>query len=40
LIFLSPVFAFLLGVLFWLIDAILFWFGLKSFRRSELLARL
>jgi ABC-type Na+ efflux pump permease subunit len=40
LVFLSPAFALGLGALLWLLDAGLFWFGRRSFKREDLLARL
>lgn len=36
----SLVLVLLLGLLFWLIDAVLLWFGRRTFRRSELIARM
>jgi ABC-2 type transport system permease protein len=30
----------LVGLLFWIIDAVLLWYGIKSFRRGELIARI
>ena len=39
-IFLSPLFALILGLVVWLIDAGLLWLGRAAFRREDLLARL
>jgi len=39
-LYLSPGFAFVLGLGAWLVDAALIWFGAKSFRRENLLAQL
>ena len=39
-VFLSPGFALVLGLVVWLIDAALLWFGRSVFRREELLAKL
>ena len=36
----SLVLVLLLGLLFWLIDAVLLWFGRRTFRRSKLIARM
>ncbi|MBN1260341.1 MAG: ABC transporter permease subunit [Anaerolineae bacterium] len=38
--YLSVGFVFLLGVLFWIIDAVLLWFGIRTFQRDEIIARL
>lgn len=38
--FLGPAITFVLGAVVWLLDAGLLWFGVKTFRREELLARL
>jgi ABC-type Na+ efflux pump permease subunit len=40
LIFFSPAFVFAVGLVLWLIDFGLLWFGARSFARSKLLARL
>jgi ABC-2 type transport system permease protein len=39
-VFLSLGFVFGLGLIVWLVDALLLWYGRRSFRREELLARL
>jgi ABC-type Na+ efflux pump permease subunit len=39
-IFLGPAITFVLGAVIWVLDAGLIWFGVKTFRREELLARL
>ncbi len=38
--FLSETITFALGIVLWVLDAGLLWFGIKTFRREELLARL
>jgi ABC-2 type transport system permease protein len=40
LFYLHVVFVFLLGLVLWLVDAVLIWFGARTLRRDELLARL
>ena len=40
LIFLSPFFALMLGLVVWLVDGALLWLGRSAFRREDLLARL
>jgi ABC-2 type transport system permease protein len=40
LIYFSPLLTLLLGLILWLIDGVIFWFGSKIFRRSELITRL
>ncbi len=40
LLFLSAGVAIIVGLLVWILDAALLWFGIRSFTRSELLARL
>jgi hypothetical protein len=39
-VFLSELLTFGLGAVLWVINAALLWFGVKTFRREELLARL
>ncbi len=39
-LFLSPLVTMLLGVAVWIIDAVLIWFGVKTFARPSLLARI
>jgi ABC-2 type transport system permease protein len=39
-VFLGPAITFVLGAVIWVLDAGLLWFGVKTFRREELLARL
>jgi ABC-type Na+ efflux pump permease subunit len=39
-LYLDPFFVFLLGLLAWLIDAVLLWFGVRALRRNSLLARI
>ncbi|MCC6904807.1 MAG: ABC transporter permease subunit [Anaerolineae bacterium] len=40
LFFLSVVLSLLVGLLLWVVDAILLWFSVQTFQRSELLARM
>ena len=40
LLFLSPFVAVLVGLAFFAIDALLIWFGIRMFSRSELIARI
>lgn len=39
-LYLSVVLVLLIGLLLWVIDAILLWFGIRTFQRGELIARL
>jgi len=39
-VYLSVPFVFLVGLVLWLIDAAVLWFGVRTFRRSEIIARL
>jgi ABC-type Na+ efflux pump permease subunit len=39
-LYLGPFFVFQLGLVAWLIDAALFWFGVRALRRNSLLARI
>jgi ABC-2 type transport system permease protein len=38
--YLSPGLVALIGLVFWGIDVVLFWFGVRTFRRGEIIARL
>jgi hypothetical protein len=40
LLFLSPFVAVLVGMVFFIIDACLIWFGIRIFSRSELITRI
>jgi len=39
-VYLSAGFVFLAGVVLWVIDAVILWFAVRTFRRSEIIARL
>jgi ABC-2 type transport system permease protein len=39
-LYLGPIFVFLLGLIAWIIDAGLLWFGMRALRRNALLSRL
>lgn len=39
-IYLSPVFVFVAGLGLWIVDAVILWFAVKTFRRTEIIARL
>ena len=39
-IYLSAALVFALGVVIWIIDAVLIWIGVKQFSRSKLMARI
>lgn len=39
-LFLSPLVTLLVGLLVWLVDAVMIWFGVKTFARPSLLARI
>jgi ABC-2 type transport system permease protein len=39
-VYLSVPIVFALGMIFWLIDLLLLWIGIRSFRRAELIAKL
>ena len=39
IVFLGPAITLVLGAVIWVIDTGLLWFGVKTFRREELLAR-
>ncbi len=39
-VYLSPIFVFLVGVVLWIVDAVILWFAVRTFRRTEIIARL
>ena len=39
-VYLSPIFVFLVGLVLWAVDAVILWFAVRTFRRSEIIARL
>jgi hypothetical protein len=39
-LYLGPLFVFLLGLAAWIIDVGLLWFGMRTLRRTALLARI
>lgn len=39
-VYLSPLFVFLTGLVLWIVDAVILWFAAKTFRRTEIIARL
>ncbi len=39
-VYLSPIFVFLVGLVLWVVDAVILWFAVRTFRRSEIIARL
>jgi ABC-type Na+ efflux pump permease subunit len=39
-IYLSPIFVFVAGLVLWLIDGVVLWFAIRTFQRSEIVARL